>query len=522
MKKLLLIIIFSFSLFVFPQFVYAEDVYDVILFWGQSNMVGYVGSYTCSNNELERNHVDENLTSLGATDFAKQSGILPEIVSKYKTMGHVDVPIADNTVYDYSFLTNSLVELDKDNNRVGEEIYVSVVNGNPVFNNDSSKTSSLAKSRGTNMAAWYAKTHYEKTGHKVIIVMGTHGGKKLSTFLPHKDDAEADSTTYTNDDCYLYEGMVTVYRAALNYMSEHNLTVDKKIDIVYQGGADAVPAQEAGSTKWDVIYKNIHNKLKQEFDMDFSVIIENAITNGSTRKAGLDIVNAAQKRAINNNDDVILGTDYPYKRFVPAEENYSGSFLGKTTSYAEAFRMANLSTGYQCDNTIHLNSAALSQVGYETALKVYDHIVEITPAPVSLTLNTLKVNGVSITDHSQGSYNISVESEIDKFKIECTLEDERASFVRGYGPREVDLDYGENKIYLKVTDGENTETYEFVVYRKPVETPDKSTDNPTVVPIPNTASFANKGIYIVGVLLLLSGCGICLYHFIHEENRKNC
>ena len=104
--KISLLIICLFTFFLCPRIVYAEDVYDVILFWGQSNMVGSVGNKTCADDKIEREHVDTNFTNLGAETFASKTGISSTIVGKYTTMGHVDVPITDNTVYEYSYLEN--------------------------------------------------------------------------------------------------------------------------------------------------------------------------------------------------------------------------------------------------------------------------------------------------------------------------------------------------------------------------------------------------------------------------------
>ena len=67
-------------------------------------------------------------------------------------------------------------------------------------------------------------------------------------------------------------------------------------------------------------------------------------------------------------------------------------------------------------------------------------------------------------------YTVSVLSKIEYLKIECETEDKNATFVKGYGPRTVKLDYGFNKIEIKVQaeDGkkENQTTYVINVDRE--------------------------------------------------------
>ena len=53
-----------------------DDIYDVILFWGQSNMVGYGVPVEYNNKEKP---VDSRLASLGIDDFSERSGIEKEI-----------------------------------------------------------------------------------------------------------------------------------------------------------------------------------------------------------------------------------------------------------------------------------------------------------------------------------------------------------------------------------------------------------------------------------------------------------
>ena len=48
------------------------------------------------------------------------------------------------------------------------------------------------------------------------------------------------------------------------------------------------------------------------------------------------------------------------------------------------------------------------------------------------------------------TYNIDVDKSVEKIKINATLDDSKASFVNGFGSREVNLSLGNNTIYIKV------------------------------------------------------------------------
>ena len=68
------------------------------------------------------------------------------------------------------------------------------------------------------------------------------------------------------------------------------------------------------------------------------------------------------------------------------------------------------------------------------------------------SLKELKVNGTSVVNFSPStySYSMQVESNITAAKIEATLNNSTATFVDKFGPRDIDLEYGENKIEIKV------------------------------------------------------------------------
>ena len=68
------------------------------------------------------------------------------------------------------------------------------------------------------------------------------------------------------------------------------------------------------------------------------------------------------------------------------------------------------------------------------------------------TLKDLKVNGNTVVNFSPStySYSMQVEQETTTANIEATTNSTTATFVEKYGPRSIGLDYGENKIEVKV------------------------------------------------------------------------
>lgn len=65
------------------------------------------------------------------------------------------------------------------------------------------------------------------------------------------------------------------------------------------------------------------------------------------------------------------------------------------------------------------------------------------------------------------TYNITVGEDVESIKIEATLDDEKASFVDSYGPRTVNLQYGNNKIQVRVqAENEKVRIYTINVTRE--------------------------------------------------------
>ena len=86
------------------------------------------------------------------------------------------------------------------------------------------------------------------------------------------------------------------------------------------------------------------------------------------------------------------------------------------------------------------------------------------------TLESLSVDGYTITptfNKNTKEYSLTVENNVEKVKINATKTSNKSTFVSGYGPREQKLNYGENKVYIKVkAENEKENVYTIIIKRK--------------------------------------------------------
>lgn len=101
------------------------DIYDVILFWGQSNMVGFCGlsdtsSVTYGEKIKDKRYDYTNAESVAT--FSKKTGIDEEYIKNSEKMNYVRIKQVDNTIYEYKFLSNKLEEITEDTKLYGEKL----------------------------------------------------------------------------------------------------------------------------------------------------------------------------------------------------------------------------------------------------------------------------------------------------------------------------------------------------------------------------------------------------------------
>ena len=353
-----------------------KEIYDIILFTGQSNMVGKA----METIETRYNHNIYNYSGAKSVEqYSKMTGIDKNILSNNgKTLDFVSIKQTKNTVYEYMYLTNSFNEIDSTKKvEYGENLVYN--NGKLIDYSKSSKEYySLVKSKGTNMIPQFCKTYYNLTGHKVIAVFAAQGGVPIQTMLPHEDSRNNSR----KNNSYMYEAIKTKYKAAEKLAKEKGLKIGNKLYIYAQGETNT--ELDTTTKQYKEIYMTIHKKLKTELGIEKGAIIETSYTTGYKTMKQVNKVHQAQEEIIKENSDIILGSSYLYDRFVPMESDYKNCNTkvtigdnGNKLSYKEALIRSRYSrdptiidkaTGKT--NYIHFTSAALSQVGMEVAHSV--------------------------------------------------------------------------------------------------------------------------------------------------------
>ena len=345
----------------------SSDIYDVILFWGQSNMVG-----RCGKEEYEKKpdtrYTYSNEASVNS--YASKSGISKEFLSNSLRMNYVKIKQKSKTVYEYKYKSNSVSELNENTCIMGETLLYNPTSKK--LGEASNGIASIYKSSGTNCIPAFCKTYYENTGHKVIAVFAANGGQKISNFLPSTDKDYGDT-----ERKYIYEAMSTKYKAAISYMNSKGYKIGNKLWVCCQGEADV---KITSTADYKSRFLKLHKKLKSDLGITKGAIIETSYTVGFDYLSGVKRIHNAQSQLISENKDIILGSSFSYNRYVPGKTDYESSSYnnkiytdsnGNKMSYSNAIKLARYSTGYP-DNIIHFTSAALSQMGKETAERLSD------------------------------------------------------------------------------------------------------------------------------------------------------
>lgn len=343
------------------SFAATSDIYDVVLFWGQSNMVGQ----SKANKEDRYDPADDASVSA----YSKETGIDKGILANNgSNRNEITISQKDGTVFEYLYSQNTLKEINTKTKELGESLYYQYDNsGNLTKLGTEANTSNLlamTKSSGMNLIPEFGKIWYEKTGHKMVAVFCAYGGQKIEQFLPKND-----SDYPTTGQRYMYEAIKTKWNAAINYLNKNNYKIGNKLYVVCQGEANINDAKDTYKKR----FKKVHNNMKKDLGITKGAIVETSSIIGTERLTKVNNKHMADEELIKENADIILGSSYPYDRFVPSESQYSlcktkvcYDSNGNKLSYAKALAKASKSVDYDT-NTIHFTSAALSQIGKESA-----------------------------------------------------------------------------------------------------------------------------------------------------------
>ena len=508
-----LIFVVFLGIIFFPYSVFAKaEVYDVVLFFGQSNMTGYAGVYDTEKVK------DSRLTNLGVDSFSSSTGIDKQILNKYTKMNHVDVDIAGGTAYEYIYASNSMREIKSSTEVLGENLEWNTSTNKPVACDRKSLFASQ-ESYGTNIIPQFAKSYYEATGRKIVAVMVSNGGEEIAHFLPHNKVGTYSKGSNTDEqNQYIYETMVAKYKAAISYMNNNTdkYIVGKKMYVVFQGESDVKFIQIGTMTSQNYydVFMLIHNGLASDLGIQYGGIIETAHRTGVVGfYNGVTGIHSAQKSLIDRNSNIFLASSYPYDHYVPDESNYSGSNFGTDL---EKSLLSTCMSGDN-DNRIHFNSAALSQIGMDSALASVKQLNKNVN-----WLDSLTINDENISVGNKTSFEINVDNSIQKVNIGANTYHTGLTFVDGFGPREVNLEEGKNTVQLKIKYGSEQKVYTIVINRAEksqeqeeeivvIDTPKDEKAAPQVVKVPDTLARQSIISLLVSGILILLGIIVCLF-----------
>ena len=408
-----------------------EDIYDVVLFWGQSNMTGYCGIY--DNEKVADSRYDLNdINSI--KNYSNKTGIDEDILSKSVQMNWVKVNQSSNTAYEYVYSNNNLKEINENTQILGEQL---IYNSSTNKLQTASRTNySIQDTAGTNVIPQFCKTYYEKTHHKVVAVLASNGGEKIANFLPYNDSDYGDS-----DNQMIYEAMVEKYKKAISCVQSKGYNIGNKLWVSFQGESDV---KKTSKDEYKRLFLKVKNNLKNDLNITKGAIIETSYEIGESDLYNkIKNINQAQVELASENDDIIIGTSYSYDRYVPDESTYNSSSYsnkifvdtnGDKLPYSTAFNYASCSVCYP-DNTIHFTSAALSQMGKETAESLYEELRDkVAPniqvnysikqptnsnVEVTLTANEeiQEVNGWSLSSDKKNLTKIYQENAAEKIDV---------------------------------------------------------------------------------------------------------
>ncbi len=321
--------------------IWAEDI-DLVLFFGQSNMVGYTGMYKYEQETKDTRDISKYIDS--------------DIIKEYKTFNYVSVQVSENIAFDYKINSKNegtLEMITSKTKTLGEKsIYI---NNKLRYSKKGDKYYSLLPSYGTNMIPQFAKTYYEETGNKMVSVMASNGGEPIRNFLPSTDSEY-------NDEQHIYEAAKEKYLSAIEYLESNGYRVVNRFYVMYQGCSDATEELSKDNLYYDS-YMKVHNYLKKDLGLSFGVIVETSwkINEKNDVDNYVKKIHEEQEKLIKNNKDIILGSDLGYVAY--------------DKEYKELFALEEVPVDDKVvNNSIHLTAASLSQIGKDSAKNVAKYL----------------------------------------------------------------------------------------------------------------------------------------------------
>lgn len=363
----------------------SNDIYDIVLFFGQSNMNAWPETGASMPAEFSDRHA-----------YAVESGIDEDILNWTVSTSFVSIPIKESTGYIYKYLSNSLEMITPNTVICGDgfensgyigDIYENSYGG--LKYNPDTKTLeqfhigdpyiSIQTSPNQNMIPEFCRRYNELTGHKVIAVTCAVGGAPIECFLP----ADNPNNYYNRRGAtqhYMYEGLVLNFNAAVKYAADNNLTIGSKYWICFQGEGNL--DDNSMNTYYDH-FLEVKNNMSRDIGTERGLIVYTSGEIGCEAGYGNVLKMHDIQTLLAENPDISIGSSFDWDRFIPCESiYYSDDFktnvyldeAGNKLPYDKAFDMAKKITSYEYDfyntgqnNRIHMLSCTLSQIGRDCA-----------------------------------------------------------------------------------------------------------------------------------------------------------
>ena len=346
-----------------------DEEYDLVLFWGQSNMRG----------------IDDSHKNVGIKQNSK-------------------------IAYEYKYLSDSISEIDDERTKYGEYIIYNTNKG--VFERASEAGDmALEASKGTNIIPQFVKTYYELTGRKVIAVMAANGGEPISHFLPHSQVLKLSIASSEKKNQYIYEAMVEKYKSAVKYMKDRGYKIGNQFYVSFQGESDTtfIEANKYTGNDYYDRYLSVHNYLKK-LGIQYGILIETARDLGKNPN-GVEAVHKAQQKLISSNKDIILGSSFPYDNY---KKNGKANLLSDTLHFNVSAlskigkESATSAANYIFDNNTWLKNLKVGGKGINLSSKLtYD--VTVTNATSSVEIEASLFSSALKFDSGYGPRKVSLK-----------------------------------------------------------------------------------------------------------------
>ena len=342
----------------------AEEVYDLVLFFGQSNMVGSAMGYTTNP-----------FTDIDPAIASEITGIDEDLIENTVSAAKVVVDIPDGAALKYSLLSDSLVpvtgdtcfgewEQDANSTCIGVRFNPATNAFEPVYLGDAGLFTDIAStsSVSTNLIHEFCAEWYQETGHGVIVLFAAAGGVPLEKFLP------VDDPDYLVGYCgaYIFEYIRASVIGAMQKAAAEGIPLQNAFFVSFQGEGNA------RDSKYRRVYQKIISDLR-ELGFTKGALVETSNTIGDPELvSGVKRVHRDQEAIIAEDPDLCLGSSLDYDHYIPDRAAYEGSDSvwrdqWGDLPYDEAYKRARLFTDTLDSNIVHLNSTALCMIGRQSA-----------------------------------------------------------------------------------------------------------------------------------------------------------